>query len=205
MRHPENISQISRLEVNWMGFIFYEKSPRCVRTIDGMARNHPINKAIENDSMKKVGVFVNATYRQMVETAAAHGLNYLQLHGNESPELCQALREQGFFVIKAFSVGAAADLQRTNEYENCADFFLFDTKCAGYGGSGKQFDWSMLASYQGKTPFLLSGGIHPGSIEAIKNFTHPQFAGIDLNSGFEIEPGLKDADKLEEFLDKIKI
>ena len=138
-----------------------------------------------------------------METAVAYRLDYLQLHGNEPPELCQALREQGFSIIKAFSVSAIADLEKTNDYENCADFFLFDTKCANYGGSGMQFDWSVLFSYQGKTPFLLSGGIHPGSVEAIKNFEHPRFTGIDLNSGFEIEPGLKDVEKLEEFLGKL--
>jgi len=194
MRHPENISQLAQLEIDWMGFIFYEKSPRYVGT-------EPIT--VENDSLKKVGVFVNATYEQLTKMAATHQLDCLQLHGNETPELCQALREQGFFVIKALSVSTTEDLEKTKDYENQADFFIFDTKCAGYGGSGKQFDWSILASYQGETPFLLSGGIHPESVEAIKNFTHPQFAGIDLNSGFEIEPGLKDVEKLKEFLGKI--
>ncbi len=195
MRDAENISQLSRLNVDWIGFIFYEKSPRYVQAIDG------VNGAVENYSLKKVGVFVNAAYQQIMEMAAAYRLDYIQLHGSESPVFCQTLREQGFSVIKAFSVSTAADLEKINEYEGSADFFLFDTKCTGYGGSGKQFDWSILASYQGKTPFLLSGGINP----EIKNFTHPQFAGIDLNSGFEIEPGLKDIRKLEFFLDEIKI
>jgi len=194
MQHPENISQLSLLEVDWMGFIFYEKSPR-------YAGNG--NIVAKNGSLKRVGVFVNATYQQLVETAAAYQLDYLQLHGDESPELCHTLRGKGFPVIKAFSVSAVADLEKTIDYENCADFFLFDTKCANYGGSGEQFDWSILSSYQGKTPFLLSGGIHPGSVEAIKNFEHPQFAGIDLNSGFEVEPGLKDIRKLTVFLDKL--
>ncbi len=199
MRDAENISQLSRLNVDWIGFIFYEKSPRYVQAIDG------VNGAVENYSLKKVGVFVNAAYQQIMEMAAAYRLDYIQLHGSESPVFCQTLREQGFSVIKAFSVSTAADLEKINEYEGSADFFLFDTKCTGYGGSGKQFDWSILASYQGKTPFLLSGGINPESAGAVKNFTHPQFAGIDLNSGFEIEPGLKDIRKLEFFLDKIKI
>ena len=195
MRHPENISQLSQLEVDWMGFIFYEKSPRCVGSEHTKA-NH--------GSLKRVGVFVNATYQQLTEAAAAHQLDYLQLHGDESPEICQTLREQGFNIIKAFSVIDTADLEKTKEYENRTDFFLFDTKCAGYGGSGKQFDWLILSSYEGKTPFLLSGGIHPESAEAIKNFEHPQFVGIDLNSGFEVEPGLKNIQKLSTFLSKLK-
>ena len=196
MRNAENISQLSQLEVDWIGFIFYEKSPRYV------GNEHT---KTENGSLKRIGVFVNATYEQLAETATAHQLDYLQLHGDESPEFCHALREKGFSLIKAFSVSTVADLDKTSDYENCTDFFLFDTKCAGYGGSGVQFDWSILASYQGKTPFLLSGGIHPESVEAIKSLEHPQFAGIDLNSGFEVEPGLKDVDKLEEFLSKIQL
>lgn len=194
MRHPENISRLSQLAIDWMGFIFYEKSPRYI----GIEKIKT-----ESDSLKRVGVFVNAPYEQLLEKAAIYQLDFLQLHGNETPELCQALRKQGFSVIKAFSVSSETDLEKTKEYENCTDFFLFDTKCAGYGGSGRQFDWSILSSYQGKTPFLLSGGIHPESAEAIKNFTHPQFTGIDLNSGFEIEPGLKDVGQLEVFLEKV--
>ena len=206
IRNTENISRLSRLKIDWMGFIFYEKSPRYVGedATEGATRSHPFSVASGAAyRQKKVGVFVNATCRQLAETAAAYRLDYLQLHGDESPELCRALRAQGFSIIKAFSIGAVTDLKETTEYENCADFFLFDTKCTNYGGSGMRFDWSILSSYRGKTPFLLSGGIHPGSVEAIKNFEHPQFAGIDLNSGFEIKPGLKDVEKLEVFLGKL--
>ena len=81
------------------------------------------------------------------------------------------------------------DFEKTREYEGRVDYFLFDTRCEGYGGSGKRFDWSILTEYKGETPFLLSGGIRPENAEAIRNFRHPRFAGIDLNSGFEIEPG----------------
>ena len=105
--------------------------------------------------------------------------------------------------IKAFQIATACDLEQTTNYEGRVDYFLFDTKCNSYGGSGKQFDWSVLEAYRGKTPFLLSGGIRPENAEAIRNFRHPRFAGIDLNSGFEIEPGLKDIDKLKNFIQQI--
>lgn len=196
MRDVENISRISSLQIDWIGFIFYEKTPRYAGNL---------NPAIETGSLKRVGVFVNATHRQLIETAKTYRLDYLQLHGDESPEFCRMLHEQGFSLIKAFPVNSVADFDKTDDYEGCADFFLFDTKCGSYGGSGRQFDWTILSSYQGNTPFLLSGGITPESVEAINNLKHPLLAGIDLNSGFEIAPGLKDANKLSKLLDKVKI
>ncbi|MDR1918776.1 MAG: phosphoribosylanthranilate isomerase, partial [Tannerellaceae bacterium] len=129
--------------------------------------------------------------------------DYLQLHGDESPELCHSLQKRGFSLIKAFSIAGAADLKRTAAYEGRTDYFLFDTACPGYGGSGKSFDWSLLDAYEGETPFLLSGGVQPGSLEAIRRFRHPRFAGIDLNSGFESAPGLKDIDKLTPFIKQL--
>ena len=157
-----------------------------------------------NRQLKRVGVFVNATPEYMIETANLYKLDYLQLHGNESPDTCYALQKRGYAIIKAFSIASADDLTSTTEYEGRTDYFLFDTKCNSYGGSGKQFDWSVLASYKGNTPFLLSGGIAPDSVDAVRNFRHPQLAGIDLNSGFETEPGMKDAEKIKTFIDKIK-
>ena len=111
---------------------------------------------------------------------------------------------RGYSLIKAFQISTACDLEQTTNYEGRVDYFLFDTKSNSYGGSGKQFDWSILEAYQGKTPFLLSGGIRPESAEAIRSFRHPLLAGIDLNSGFEIEPGRKDIEKLKEFLKEIQ-
>jgi phosphoribosylanthranilate isomerase len=150
-----------------------------------------------------VGVFVNATIESMMEKASAYKLDYLQLHGNESPEDCHTLQKRGYSLIKAFPIATKEDFEKTREYEGRVDYFLFDTRCEGYGGSGKRFDWSILTEYKGETPFLLSGGIRPENAEAIRNFRHPRFAGIDLNSGFEIEPGLKDVDKLKNFIQQI--
>ena len=154
-------------------------------------------------STKKVGVFVNATIESMMEKASTYKLDYLQLHGNESPEDCHTLQKRGYSLIKAFPIATKEDFEKTREYEGRVDYFLFDTRCEGYGGSGKRFDWSILTEYKGETPFLLSGGIRPENAEAIRNFRHPRFAGIDLNSGFEIEPGLKDVDKLKNFIQQI--
>ncbi|WP_288208007.1 phosphoribosylanthranilate isomerase [uncultured Parabacteroides sp.] len=216
MRDPENIRQVATTGIDWMGFIFYAKSPRRFGSVDsGQLTDDSLKKTNSNHSsnyllstinrqLKKVGVFVNATPEYMMETANLYKLDYLQLHGNESPDTCYALQKRGYAIIKAFSIASIDDLASTTEYEGRADYFLFDTKCNGYGGSGKQFDWSILASYNGNTPFLLSGGINPNSVDAIINFKHPRLAGIDLNSGFEIEPGMKDADKIKTFIDKIK-
>lgn len=193
MREPDNIRQVEELGIDWMGFIFYAQSPRCIK-----------DEASTGKQTKRVGVFVNASVEEMMQQASSHHLDYLQLHGNESPDTCYALQKRGYSVIKAFSIATEEDLVETTTYEGRADYFLFDTKCSGYGGSGKSFDWSVLAAYQGKTPFLLSGGINPDSTEAVRNFHHPRLAGIDLNSGFEVSPGLKEIGKLAVFINKLR-
>lgn len=199
MREPENIKAVAATGADWLGFIFYPRSSRYVE--DGTSL---IPKEITHEGryIKKVGVFVDAPQEEMLEKAESYSLDYLQLHGNESPDLCYALQKRGMKVIKAFSVATADDLLITNQYEGRADYFLFDTRCEGYGGSGKTFDWTLLTAYQGETPFLLSGGLNPDSLEALKAFNHPRFAGIDLNSGFELAPAWKDAEALNVFVAK---
>ena len=199
MREPQNIREVAALAINWIGFIFYERSKRFVE------RCPTEQQATDSEQLspKKVGVFVNATIESMMEKASTYKLDYLQLHGNESPEDCHTLQKRGYSLIKAFPIATKEDFEKTREYEGRVDYFLFDTRCEGYGGSGKRFDWSILTGYKGETPFLLSGGIRPENAEAIRNFRHPRFAGIDLNSGFEIEPGLKDIDKLKNFIQQI--
>ena len=203
MREPENIRQVAELNINWMGFIFYPKSPRSVDNGQLTADSFNCPLSTVNCQLKKVGVFVNATVEQMIEATTNYKLDYLQLHGDETPELCYSLQKRGISLIKAFSIETKEDLEKVYDYEGRVDYFLFDTKCAEYGGSGRSFDWSVLDNYKGNTPFILSGGINPNSVTAIKSFKHPQLAGIDLNSGFEIEPGLKDIDKLKVFCDQI--
>ncbi|MDR1879869.1 MAG: phosphoribosylanthranilate isomerase [Tannerellaceae bacterium] len=209
MRDPENMLQVAGLDIQWMGFIFYAGSDRrFVAPDDPLAgeKERTLTDCLPsvNPRLKKAGVFVDASLEEMMRTAARYGLDYLQLHGGESPDTCYALQKRGFALIKAFPVATAEDLERTTAYHGRADYFLFDTKCAGYGGSGRSFDWTILSAYKGETPFLLSGGLHPGSIGAIRRFHHPRLAGIDLNSGFELEKGIKNVPELSGFIHKLQ-
>lgn len=194
MREAENIHAIESLKIDFMGFIFYPKSPRYVR-------ERPTYLPVQ---CKRVGVFVDAPFQEMLETSRTFGLDMVQLHGNESPEQCAALKAKGLQVIKAFSISTAEDLLHTNIYKGVADYFLFDTACIGYGGSGRRFDWGILKHYTGNTPFLLSGGIRRESLGDVLAFHHPMLAGIDLNSGFETSPGMKDVALLNEFISNLK-
>lgn len=190
MREADNIRALEQSGVDVIGFIFYPKSPRYVAE----------KPAYLPFSAKRVGVFVNETLDTITAVANLYELDFIQLHGNESPEECRNLRKTGKKIIKAFSIAAKEDLYATKNYESVCDYFLFDTKCPDYGGSGKQFDWSVLENYTGNTPFLLSGGIDIDSIDSLKTFQHPQLVGYDLNSKFEISPALKDINLIERFL-----
>lgn len=189
MTLDENIRDVEALGVDLMGFIFYEKSPRYVRQCPAYLPLHA----------GRVGVFVDASHEVITKQAEVFGLTHIQLHGHESPQLCQALKATGFKVIKAFQIAEVDDLKATETYQGVCDFFLFDTKTPTYGGSGKAFNWELLEQYHGSTPFLLSGGIGPESIEALHQFSHPALAGYDLNSKFEITPGIKDVTKIKQF------
>lgn len=201
MRDPENIKDVITAGADWLGLIFYPRSPRYVKDENAYLRGEFTH---EGRRVKKVGVFVDAPLEQMLEYAITYKLDYLQLHGDESPDLCYSLQKRGIRVIKAIPLATAADLGKTADYEGRVDYFLFDTKCDNYGGSGQKFDWSIPAAYQGETPFLLSGGLNPSDPEALKSFTHPRFAGIDLNSGFEYAPAHKNADALKTFITNYK-
>lgn len=197
MKYPENISQIVALKPDFMGFIFYPKSPRYAEPLDvDFMLSIP-------RSVLKIGVFVNEELDDMLEVVKKYGLNGVQLHGSESEDLCYTFKSAGLLTLKAFSIAEEADFDKTEDYEGTCDLYVFDTKTPAHGGSGKKFDWSILSAYQGNTPFLLSGGIGPDDAEAIKAIDHPMLRGVDLNSRFEIEPGLKDAAKLSIFLKEI--
>ncbi|MDR1524819.1 MAG: phosphoribosylanthranilate isomerase [Tannerella sp.] len=198
MRVPENIRDIGTLDIDIMGFIFYPGSPRYV------SENDAGRDAILAAGKKKAGVFVNETPEKLNGCARRYRLDYIQLHGNESPGTCETLKKQGYSVIKAFPVAAKADFKLTENYSCCVDYFLFDTKCVGYGGSGKRFDWHLLDEYKGDTPFLISGGLTPDCVDDIRLLNHPLFSGIDLNSGFETSPAVKDSVKLKDFICKIR-
>ncbi len=200
MCHAENIQAVAETGIQWMGFIFYALSPRCLlRDPEEAERVRQLITA-EAFRPKRVGVFVNQSQEEIMELAQRYQLDYLQLHGNESPDCCYALHKRGYALIKAFSITTAEELAHTADYADRVDYFLFDTKCVGYGGSGQRFDWSLLQSYQGETPFLLSGGIRPEMATDLQAFRHPRWAGIDLNSGFESAPGVKSTEALRNFI-----
>lgn len=194
MREPENIRAVERAGADWMGFIFYARSPRCVAAPPSYLPA----------ACRRVGVFVGECTDTIMQQAARFGLSHVQLHGRETAEECRRLRSEGLTVIKAFSVKGIDDAQAATAYEDACDYFLFDTACTGYGGSGVSFDWNALHAYCGHTPFLLSGGLRPDSMEALARFHHPRWAGIDLNSGFETAPARKDAAALKTFIEQAK-
>ncbi|MDO8366402.1 MAG: tryptophan synthase subunit beta [Saprospiraceae bacterium] len=194
LKHPDNIAEITALGPDFIGLIFHEKSPRYVGNECS---------EISTGNFKKVGVFVDETAEKILETALRFGLYAVQLHGAESPEFCRKMKASGLRVIKAFSVGAAFDFGQTFGYQDVCDFFLFDAKGKNPGGNGIQYDWDILKNYVGETPFLLSGGLRPSDAEQVLAFRHPMMAGVDLNSGFEIEPGLKNVKWIERFMKKL--
>ncbi|KAA6331694.1 N-(5'-phosphoribosyl)anthranilate isomerase [termite gut metagenome] len=193
MREAGNIRKVEQAGVDMIGFIFYPKSSRYVEEVPEYLPQHA----------KRVGVFVNEKIETIQATVTRFDLQCVQLHGEELPEFCWLLRQSNVLVIKTFSISQEKDLQAVSIYKGACDYYLFDTKCDERGGSGKSFDWGILNKYEGQTPFLLSGGISMESIEALKAFKHPRLAGIDINSCFEVSPGMKDVKKIKSFLTKL--
>ena len=198
MKFPVNIEAIASLKPDFMGFIFYPKSPRFAESLDVLSL-----KKLPS-TIKKIGVFVNENLENILTIAFTYKLDGIQLHGTELVEMCKELKSAGYIVIKAFPIAEAYNFKVTKEYEGVCDYFLFDTKTDAFGGSGLKFNWFMLDEYVGETPFLLSGGIAADDAEAILKIEHTKFAGIDLNSKFEIKPGLKDQLKLKSFLNELR-
>ena len=202
MRDAENIREIERAIANsslftlhsslfLMGFIFWPKSSRYVSE----------RPAYLPTKCKRVGVFVDEDLEMVRRIADDYALDFIQLHGHESADYCAQLK--ALKLIKAISVSGQDDIATYKTYEGLVDYFLFDTKCPSVGGSGQQFDWSVLSAYDGNTPFLLSGGIGPDDAERVKASHYSKCVGIDLNSRFEIAPGLKDINKLKDFLNAL--
>lgn len=192
LKDPKNMQEIDALHPDFVGLIFYPKSPRFIG-----------GEIFPNTTAKKVGVFVETPVHYIVRQAEKHQLDYIQLHGKESLEKVKSLYEKGFQLIKVFSVGPNFDFSVTADFEPYCAYFLFDTQGEKPGGNGLQFNWEMLQTYSSKTPFLLSGGIGPADVEQIKKFAHPAWRGIDVNSGFESKPGVKNNCLLKKFIDEI--
>ena len=196
IKFAENREEVEKLPVDLLGYIFYPPSKRYVG-------ENP-QPGLFNSTKPKVGVFVDESAFEILALAKNLGFEWVQLHGKENPKTCQLLKNQGMKIIKAFCVNEDFQFHKTKPYEGVADYFLFDTKSSLPGGSGKKFDWKILNKYEGNTPFLLSGGIKPEDANEIKRIDHPQLLGVDLNSGFEDEPGLKNIEKLKKFIAEIQ-
>ena len=197
LTNPGNIEQLSTMQIDYMGFIFYKKSPRYINENISFEFARSIPKHIQ-----KTGVFVNEDTYSIFNAIAHYDLDLVQLHGEETEVVCKELKPF-VKVIKAFGINENFDLRTLGKYVPHVDYFLFDTYTKNYGGSGKQFDHRILKNYNYDIPFFLSGGIDENSIEAIKQLNHPQLLAIDINSKFEITPGLKDISKINSFIQKL--
>lgn len=198
MKFPENITEIAALQPDYLGFIFYDKSPRYVS-----------EKLPEiNAEIKKVGVFVNAEFAEIMQNAKEYELDFIQLHGDETPEFCKKIEQQSLKVIKAFNLSNTFNFSLLNNYIASCSHFLFDAKGAAYGGNGETFDWQLLETYNLEKTYFLSGGIGLENATDLEVFMKNEYAknciAIDLNSRFEIKPGFKNKTTLKDFIQQIK-
>ena len=220
MRDAQNISEVLALDIDFIGLIFWKKSPRYVSQIPSLAGLVPDSPSLVKEEsgytsangkrVMTVGVFVDEMPQEIVTRVYNYHLDYIQLHGGESPVMIDNLRRTlipdiapNIKIIKALSIKDASDVKKWREYDGHVDMFVFDTKCKCVGGSGEQFDWSVLNEYDGEIPFLLSGGIGPDDAEKVLAFRHPACIGIDLNSRFESSPAFKDVDRLRTFVERV--
>ncbi len=185
----DNIMEVASLKPDYMGFIFYEPSPRNV----GVNFEMPVLPK----SIKKVGVFVNEEVEVVKKFVAKFKLDFVQLHGSESVEDCKTLKQFGVGVIKVFFIDTTFDFDTTVPYEEVVDYYLFDAKGKYYGGNAIAFDWDILSNYHQRVPFFLGGGLSPENISRIKNLSKMNLHAIDINSGVEDSPGRKDIARLK--------
>lgn len=221
MRDADNIRAVSDLGADMIGFIFWKGSPRYVQMISSSAGTIPDyseerlakrqNKSVPPERPERVGVFMDDMPQNIVTRVYNYDLDYIQLHGSESRIMIENLRstlvpdiKNNIKIIKTLSIRSKDDIEAYKEYEGIVDMFLFDTKMSLTGGSDEQFNLALLDEYKGKIPFLLGGGISLRDTERLRRISHPLFAGVNLNSKFETEPGMKDIDKLRTFIEEIR-
>jgi len=199
----KQLQQLEALNIDYAGLIFYKESPRYM----GDKITGKQVKDADFD-IKKVGVFVNPGYSELLDAIDEYGLDIVQLHGNETPEMCEELSAE-VEVIKAFRIAGEKSIdidEMVTDYDAVCDYYLFDT--AGlkesFGGTGQQFDWNILKKAKIEKPFFLSGGIGPDDAQKVKGFKHPDFFAVDVNSKFELSPGLKDMAAVLKFLQGFK-
>ncbi|RIU86157.1 bifunctional phosphoribosylanthranilate isomerase/tryptophan synthase subunit beta [Candidatus Karelsulcia muelleri] len=195
LKYYNNISSIIDLSPDFIGLIFFEKSPRFVG--DNFL-------APDTIGISKVGVFVNEKEDKLLKLSRKNNLDFVQLHGDESPYYCRNLYKKGIKIIKSFGIDNNFYFEKIKEYIDHVKYFLFDFKSKIYGGSGKKFFWEKIYNYNLKVPFLLSGGINSNDFDKINNLNIPNLLGIDLNSCFENKPGLKNLNLLKKFISRIK-
>lgn len=198
MKYQDNIEQVAALQPDYFGFIFHDKSKRHFGE-NFMPQIPP--------AIKKTGVFVDAEINEIIDKINFYHLHAVQLHGHESPEYCKKLKTYNIEIIKAFSIDESFNFDILKPYELVCDYYLFDTKGRLPGGNGYTFDWGLLDNYPLKKPFFLSGGIGIDQIENLKTFQESHVSNycyaIDVNSKFELEPGLKNIELLKEFKNQI--
>jgi len=198
MKFPDNISETAAVQPDYLGFIFYEKSPR---NFENDIPNIP-------KSIQKVGVFVNASLEETLKKVKQYELDLVQLHGDESPKFCHSLQLKDIKVIKAFSIDNQFNFNILKDYNNYCDYFLFDTKGTNHGGNGITFDWSILKNYTLDKPYFLSGGIGVENSNEVKVFLTKDYSkhciAIDCNSKLEVSPGIKSIEKTKQLINAFK-
>lgn len=197
IKTKENIDLLAQLNVEMIGLNFYPPSARYIDPVIGIDHFSILPK-----EMKRVGVFVNESLENINEIASKYNLDYIQLHGDEDVNFCKSVAKY-HKIIKVFRVDDQTDFHNISEY-SFANYYLFDTATKHFGGSGKKFDWSVLEDYKGNTPFLLSGGIGPDDADAVLQYDHPMYLGIDINSKFESEPAVKNPELISPFIHKLR-
>jgi len=197
LKEPGNIKAIAAFEPDYMGFICYNASQRYINELTANALDDiPAN-------ILKTGVFVNESEENINRLIVNYNFGAIQLHGNESAEFCRLFKDK-VIVIKAFGLFDGFDLSELEQYKNSVHYFLFDTKTSIHGGSGEVFNWDILKDYKLNIPFFISGGLSPDNLEEVIKINHPQFYGVDLNSRFESEPGIKDINKIKKAFDILR-
>ncbi len=198
MKYPDNARAVAALMPDYMGFIFYKPSKRyCAETLSPeFVQSLPA-------SIIKTGVFVDESLEEVLRICTAYKLNAVQLHGHETPDFCLACKKAGLEVINVFHVGETMDWSILEPYKKVADYFLFDTKTPEYGGSGNRFNWEILKEYDNEIPLFLSGGIDESIFTELDMLKTVHIYALDINSRFELEPGLKDVERIKKFMSSL--
>lgn len=199
LRDADNLKQIAALNPDFIGFIFYDQSPRFV----GDSLDEATVKALPR-SIRKVGVFVNASPDYILRNVKKYDLQYVQLHGTETPDFCRSLQNRGLNVIKAFRIGEGFNFSMLNNYKAFSDLFLFDAKGDQPGGNGVTFDWNILKNYDNTKPFFISGGIGLDNLDQLAQLKGMKLYGVDVNSQVETAPGVKDLAKVRELITRLR-